>query len=49
MWKAGILLPLSVSSHMLTSVFRYVGGGGQNAIWLTVLDAMLPMAGGAGG
>jgi hypothetical protein len=42
MWKAGILLPLSVSSHMLTSCLRYVGGGGQKAIWLTVDDAMLP-------
>ena len=28
-WKAGILFPLSVSSHMLTSCFRYVGGGGK--------------------
>ena len=44
MWKAGILFPRSVSSHMLTSCFLYVGGGGQNAIWFTVFDAMFPIA-----
>ena len=45
MWKAGMRDPLSVSSHMLTSCFRYVGGGGQKAIWLTVLLATLPIFG----
>ena len=29
---------------MLTSCFLYVGGGGQNAIWFTVFDAMFPIA-----
>ena len=32
MWNAGILFPRSVSSHMFTSCFLYVGGGGQKAI-----------------